>query len=245
MLPLGEEPDPPHPRDRHDRGDDRDPHWPERDPRQALLIEQEAVAHIVARCGATLGVPQPYRFLDGDPPGALLGVVPGSPPEQTLHRRGMDMRLLGSICTEMGAMLADVHRVRRPADPGQIPDLPGGPWNDPRLLHMDFHLGNVVGNFQLGFGWKLCGVLDWTCAHWGPREADVGELGASLFATNPALLDDFLAGYRARTGVRLNRSLVLDFLVAELERRLRDDPPEEDTIRNLWIARVEEWSRQA
>ncbi|RME23867.1 MAG: aminoglycoside phosphotransferase family protein [Deltaproteobacteria bacterium] len=221
----------------------RDPHWPDRDPRQALLVEDAALSHIASRCGAVGWIPRPYRFLDGDPPGALLGVVPGSPPEHTLLRRGMDLRLVASICTEMGAMLAEIHRVRRPTDPGRIPDLPGGPWPDPRLLHMDYHLGNVLGSFRLGFGWKLSGVVDWTCAHWGPREADVGELGASLFATNPAFLDDFLAGYRSRTGVGLNRSLVFDFLVAELERRLRDDSPDEPTIRNLWLARIDEWSR--
>lgn len=221
-----------------------DPHWPERRPLQSLRTEAQAVGLVAQRCGDILQVPTPYQLLGGDPPGALMGVVPGSPPEQTLLKRGMDLRLLQRVCNELGRVLAQLHRVRRPDDPGDIPDLPGADLADARLLHMDFHLGNVLGDMQLGFGWKCRGVVDWTCAHWGPREADVGEMGASLFATNPDLLDEFMAGYRSATGVGLRRSLVLDALVAELERRLRDDPPDEPRIHNLWVARVEEWSRQ-
>ncbi len=226
------------------RADYLDPHWPDRSPYDRLLIEGEAIALLQARCGDALGIPIPFEFLDGDPPGALMGVVPGQPPEQTLMRSGMDLRMLGAICHEMGATLAEIHRVRRPDLVGFIPDLPGVECDDPRLLHMDFHLGNVLGTFQLGFGWQLTGVLDWTCAHWGPREADLGELGASLFATNPQLLDDLILGYRSRTGVRLDHDLVMHFLVEELKRRLHYDPPDDEAITNLWVARIEEWSGQ-
>lgn len=222
----------------------RDPHWPDRTPQRSLEIEAAAVALVADKCRDSVAVATPYQLLQGDPPGAMMGVVPGAPPELTVLKGAVDLRLLQRICSEMGSVLAELHRVRRPADPGPIPDLPGADLTDARLLHMDFHLGNVLGNMKLGFGWKCTGVVDWTCAHWGPREADVAEMGASLFATNPSLLDDFLIGYRTRTGVALRRHLVLDTLVAELERRLRDDPPGEPRIHNLWIARVEEWSRQ-
>lgn len=221
-----------------------DPKWPGRDPLSSLCAEAEAIALVAEKCREGLGVPQPYQILLGEPPGALMGVLPGGAPEQILLKKGMDLRLLRAICHEMGRMLADIHRVKRPADGSVIPDLPGADLTDARLLHMDFHMGNVVGTLQLGFGWRLSGIVDWTCAHWGPREQDVAEMGASLFATNPDMLDEFLLGYKSRTGIGMNRPRVLDVLVLELERRLRDDPPTESRIRNAWGARVEEWSRE-
>ncbi|MCB9781151.1 MAG: aminoglycoside phosphotransferase family protein [Alphaproteobacteria bacterium] len=222
-----------------------DPHWPDRTSIAGLRAEAEAIALGQAKLRGTPQLPEPYLLMEGDLPAALMGVIPGVPPEESLLKRGMDHRTLRAVCVEMGRMLAELHRVKKPTDaPTVIPDLPGQDCSDPRLLHMDFHLGNVLGNFQLGQGWRLNGVCDWTSAHWGPREADVGELGASLFATNPDLLDDFLMGYRQRSGIVLNYSRVLDVLVSELERRLRDDPPDEPRIKNAWYARVEEWSRQ-
>lgn len=226
------------------RSDWKDPHWPDRTPIHALAIEAAAIGHIVAKGEAFPAVPQPYHLLPGDPPGAIMGLVAGSPPEQTLFKHGMEVRTLRNVCVEMGRMLAAIHRIRRPEKPGVIPDLPGHDLSDARLLHLDFHLGNVLGHLQLGQGFRLVGVVDWTCAHWGPREADLGELGASLFATNPELLDDFLLGYRQASGIVLSYPKVLDVLVTELERRLRSDPPTEPRIYNLFVARVEEWSRQ-
>lgn len=226
------------------RADWFDPHWPGRVPMLALATEAHAIALVSAKVAGFPAVPEPYQLLPGDPPGALMGVVAGTPPEATLFKHGMDPRTLRMVCAEMGRMMAEIHRVRRPDSPGIIPDLPGVDLSDARLLHMDFHLGNVLGHFQLGQGWKLVGIVDWTCAHWGPREADMGELGASLFATNPEMLDDFLVGYRQRSGIALSRSRVLDVIVTELERRLRDDPPQEPRIHNLYVARVEEWSRE-
>lgn len=226
------------------RQDYQDSHWPDRDPTQALAAECQAIARVQSKVADFPMVPQPYHLLAGDPPGALMGLVPGQPPEVTLIRHGMDVRSLRMICAEMGRMLAEIHRVHRPGDPGAIPDLPGAACDDPRLLHMDFHLGNVLGHFQLGLGWKLVGIVDWTCAHWGPREADLAELGASLFATNPDLLDDFLVGYRQRSGVFLSRPRVLQVLITELERRLRDEPPQDPKIYNRYVARIEGWSGQ-
>lgn len=226
------------------RADWHDPHWPDRDPMRALAAEAEAIRLLRARDESFPLVPHPYHLLPGDPPGAIMGVVPGNPPEQALFKHGMEVRTLRAVCLEMGRMLASIHRVRRPDRPGLIPDLPGADPAQARLLHMDFHLGNVLGHLQLGQGFRLVGVVDWTCARWGPREADLAEMGASLFATNPELLDDFLLGYRQASGIVLSMPRVLDVLVGELERRLRDDPPEEPRIRNLFVARVEEWSRQ-
>lgn len=205
------------------REDWSDPHWPRRSPMLALATEAQAIALVAQKVGGFPAVPEPYQLLAGDPPGALMGVVAGTPPEATLFKHGMDPRTLRMVCVEMGRMMAEIHRVKRPATPGTIPDLVGHDLTDARLLHMDFHLGNVLGNFQLGQAWKLVGIVDWTCAHWGPREADLGELGASVFATNPEMLDDFLVGYRQRSGLALVRERVLDVLVTELERRLRED----------------------
>jgi len=226
------------------RPDYRDPHWPDRRAHASLLAEEEAVGRVSLKSGRWLKVPEPYLFLEGDPPGALMGIVPGVAPEVPLFRHGLDPRTLRAICAEMGRMMAEVHRVRRPEGDTAIPDLPGADLGDARLLHMDFHLGNVLGHFQLGQGWKLEGIVDWTCVHWGPREADLAELGASIFATNPDLLDDFLLGYRQRSGLNLDRSRVLDVLVTELDRRMREDPPVDTTIRNAYTARLEEWSRE-
>jgi GNAT superfamily N-acetyltransferase len=213
-----------------------DPFWPDRTPLQALEAEREALA--VAR---GVRVPGHYLILPGDPPGALMEMLPGTPPEQLALRGRLDPDTLANICHMMGELLATIHSVRRPAGPSAIRDLPGVEIENARLLHMDFHLGNVVGTLQLGQRWRPLGVIDWTCCHWGPREADMAEMGVSVFATNPSAFDAFLAGYRKSSGQAQDPRVVKSWIGRELLRRMEHDPPTEESVRNLWRARIDEW----
>jgi hypothetical protein len=72
-----------------------------------------------------------------------------------------------------------------------------------RLLHMDFHLGNVLGSMRTGGRWMPGGVIDWTWAKWGPREADFSEMGVSVCLTNPWAMEPMLVGYREISGQTL------------------------------------------
>ena len=107
------------------RADYFDPHWPLRNPMMALAAEAQAIGLLRAKVGDFPALPDPYQLLLGDPPGALMGVVPGRAPEATLFKHGLDERALSMVCVEMGRMLAEIHRVRRPEGPTAIPDLPG------------------------------------------------------------------------------------------------------------------------
>jgi hypothetical protein len=171
-----------------------------------------------------------------------MEMLPGSPPELLALRGRLDAATLHHICFMMGELLASIHAVRRPEGPSPIRDLPGADPARARLLHMDFHLGNVMGALQLGQRWRPLGVIDWTCCHWGPREADMAEMGVSVFATNPSCLDPFLGGYRKGSGLALDPRQVRAWIGREMVRRLAVDPPTEETVRNLWLARVEEWA---
>ena len=93
-----------------------------------------------------------------------------------------------------------------------------------RLLHLDFHLGNVLGTPRLGGSWQLHGVLDWTCARWGPPEADLVEMQVSVFVTNPRARDAFVAGYRQVSGRALDMAEVERRAVLEIRRRMNEVP---------------------
>lgn len=222
-------------------GGAQDPWWPDRTPLGALQAEHAALALVRG-----VPVPRTHHVLPpverGDLPGALMSILPGDPPERTLQAGRMDRKLLEEICLEMGRTLAAIHRVKRPEDPGAITDLPDIDPARARLLHMDFHLGNVLGQRRLGGGWETTGVVDWTCCHWGPRERDFAEMGTSVFATNPWCLDPFLAGYNQGSGLRMPKDLVQGVIGKDLRRRLAADPPEQETVRNLWAARIAEWA---
>ena len=70
----------------------------------------------------------------------------------------------------------------------------------------------------------------------------MAEMGVSVFATNPSSLDAFLAGYRKGSGQAQDPRVVRAWIGRELLRRLEHDPPTEDSVRNLWLARIDEWA---
>jgi len=212
-------------------------HWPDGGTSSPLEAEAEAIALVRG-----VGVATPSLILDGEPPIALQPLLPGRPPEQELIERGLSRASVETLCWQMGRVMATIHRVKRPADTASgIPILSGADPDRARLLHMDFHLGNVVGVRDLRDGWRITGVVDWTCCAWGPRTADFVELGASLFATNPWGLDPFLLGYREASGLRMIREHVQAEMAEALAERLVHEPPESDQIARLWKLRIAEW----
>jgi len=212
-------------------------HWPEDGSARPLEAEAEAIALVR---GVEVAVPS--LILDGDPPIALQPLLPGRPPEQELIERGLSRGSVETLCWQMGRVLATIHRVKRPADTASvIPTLPGAELDRARLLHMDYHLGNVVGVRNLRDGWRITGVVDWTCCAWGPRTADFVELGASLFATNPWGLDPFLLGYREVSGLRMIREQVQAEMATALAERLVHEPPASEQIARLWKMRIADW----
>lgn len=212
-----------------------DPHWPGRSALHALAAEAEAVELVIG-----VQVARPIRLLFGDPPASLQPHLPGLTPELASLRRGLGREELTAIVMEMGRVMAGIHRVRRPSGPSAISDIPGADPESARLLHMDFHLGNILGRARLG-GFAITGVVDWTCCHWGPRELDFAEMGTSVFATNPWALHPFLVGYRNGSGMILDESHIRRVIAADLRRRLESDQPDNPEILRLWTARIHEW----
>lgn len=180
-------------------------------------------------------VPTPYEvFLQTERPCALMPVLTGTTPEIHYEKGHLDYTGLMGVCVQMGRALAHIHTLRRPADGGGLPDLPGADLKHARLLHMDFHIGNVLGVPM--HGWQITGVLDWTCARWGPPEADLVELQVSVFVANPRARDAFLTGYRQASGCNLNMADVEHRAKLEIQRRIKKDPPSPE-LRYLW----EQW----
>lgn len=207
-----------------------DPWDPSRSAAERLHCEAWAVHH--AR-----GVPVPgnYEVHASNPPCATMDVLPGVTAEQALERGQLDAEMLVNVCLSMGRALASLHGVKRPPGGGGLPDLPGSDADSARLLHMDFHLGNMLGRPRLGMTWEVTGVVDWTCARWGPPEADFVEMQVSVFVMNPRARDAFVAGYRQVAGRAIDMADVERRAAAEIRRRLADDPPPE-AIRGYWIA---------
>lgn len=216
----------------------RPSHWPRSNPLRPLRAEAEAL-----RLLRHVPVANPSRIFEGEPPFALQLMLPGRPPEMELLKGTVGEESLKELCLEMGRVLAGVHRTRLPQDMDStvIPISPGCLPADARLLHRDFHLGNVLALRDLRTGWRITGVVDWTCCEWGPREDDFLELGVSLFATNPWCLEPFLTGYFRGSGQRMDGGRIRAGVAAELSRRLEEEPPEEAHITRLWELRVREW----
>jgi aminoglycoside phosphotransferase (APT) family kinase protein len=215
-----------------------DPYWPGRPARDALRAEREAIARV-----RNVDVPVPYHKLPTDPPAALMGIVPGVTPEDVYRRGLMDRPLLEAVSREMGRLLATIHEVRKPVGEATVIPLLGGVEPErARLLHMDFHLGNLLGSMRTGGRWIPGGVIDWTWAKWGPREADFTEMGVSVFIANPWALEPMLVGYRDVSGQQLEPSRIFPWVRAELERRLANEPPADEAMRALWLQRMDEWA---
>lgn len=212
----------------------RDPYGPEREPPERLRAEGWVLRNLKG-----VGVPQPYEVHETDPVCALMGVIPGTTAEIAHERGQLDEEMLLGVCVQMGRCLADIHRLRRPPEGGGVPDLAGLDPTSARLVHLDFHLGNVLGRPKLGMGWQVLGVVDWTCARWGPVEADLVEMEVSVFCTNPRARSAFIAGYRQVSGRAIDTAEVQRRAMPEIARRLVAEPPSDPRLRRTWEAALE------
>lgn len=206
-----------------------DPYDRARPSAERLRAEGWAVGH--AR-----GVPVPgdYQVHDTDPVCATMEVIPGTTAEIAFEKGQLDADGLQAVCLQMGRSLAALHGLRRPPGGGGLPDLPGAAPAGARLLHLDYHLGNVIGRPMLGGSWTVLGIVDWTCARWGPPEADFVEMQASVFVTNPRARDAFVAGYRQISGRAVDVRDVERRTASEIRRRLVEDPPADAVLAARW-----------
>lgn len=209
-----------------------DPFDPTRPSAERLRAEGEVLG-LVRR----VAVPSPYRVFDTDPVCAIMGVLPGTTAEIAYERGQLDEPGLLGVCLQMGRTLSAVHALARPDTPSGIPDLPDSSPRGARLLHLDYHLGNVLGRPQLRSGWTITGVVDWTCARWGPVEADLVEMQACVFILNPRARDAFVAGYRQASGRAIDMGEVEERTAWEVRRRLVCDRPPNEALARLW----EDW----
>lgn len=209
----------------------KDPFDATRSSAERLRCEGWAVAH--AR-----GVPVPgnYEVHATNPVCATMDVLPGTTAEQAYERGTLDAEMLLKVCLAMGRALASLHSVKRPPDGGILPDLPGADPSQARLLHLDFHLGNMLGRPKLGMNWEVTGVVDWTCARWGLPEADFVEMQVSVFVMNPRARDAFVAGYRQVSGRAVDMDEVERRSADEIRRRLASDTPPPERLKGYWLA---------
>ena len=173
---------------------------------------------------------------------STLGILPGTTAEILLEDKRLDESTLVTLCVQLGRTLAGIHGRRRPLvpeDAAALPDLPDVDPMNARLLHLDFHLGNVLIRPSISTGYAVSGVVDWTCARWGPPEADLVELQVSVFALNPRARDGFIAGYRKFAGRTFDLKDVERRATLEIQRRLVDDPPSDPVLARRWKDWVE------
>jgi len=203
-----------------DFGDAWEPHrthW------EGLRAEAQALNYLLRH----IPVPTPYRVLEGQVPAALMGFLRGDSALKMWEKGRVSTDHLQKLCFTMGQAMAQIHRIKRPENPGAIPDLPGALTDDARLLHMDFHLGNVMVRRDGLAGWKVLGLVDWVLCRWGPREADLVEMSISVFRQIQGTRAGFLGGYRRGGGAPLSKELEDLWVHQELLRRLElgiDDP---------------------
>lgn len=209
-----------------------DPWGPDRSPDDRLAAEAYALTLVKG-----VPVPAPYTWYDTRPRCAVMGVVPGTTAEAEYERGALDLDDLVAVCLQMGRTLAAVHARKRPEGQDWLPTLPGGQPDNLRLLHLDYHLGNVLGRRQLGGTWQITGVIDWTRARWGPPEYDFVEMQVSVFSLNPRARDAFVAGYRQASGRAVDLKEVERLAAGEIRRRLEFDPPADEVLRRRW----EDW----
>jgi hypothetical protein len=216
-----------------------DPYDATRPPTERLRAEAAAIA-----LAKGVAVPGDYRVHETDPVCATMTIIPGTTAEIAHEKGQMDEDMLLRVCLQMGKTLAALHSRKRPESPGLLPDLPFIDPSSARLLHLDFHLGNVMGKPALGGGWEILGVVDWTCARWGPPEADLVEMQVSVFVTNPRARDAFVAGYRQASGRAIDIADVERRAAAEIARRLEEDPPSDPAVAKHWTKWLETWGKK-
>lgn len=201
-----------------------DPFAAHRTPAERLYSECTAIETV-----RNVPVPRPYDLFPTDPVCALLGFVPGTTAEIAYEKGQLDEDGLLAFCVQMGRMLAQIHRSRRPDGFTELPDLDGSDPATARLLHLDYHLGNVMAQRQLGGVWHITAVVDWTCARWGPPEADFVEMQVSVFISNPRARDAMIAGYRQVAARLVSVAEIERRAVLEIRRRFAKDPPDPTT----------------
>jgi aminoglycoside phosphotransferase (APT) family kinase protein len=210
-----------------------DPYDPTRPAEERLAAEAQAIA-----LATDVPVPPVHQLHHTRPVCVTMGILPGTTAEIAYERGQLDEDGLIGVCLAMGGALGALHRRRRPPDGGGLPDLPGQDPSTARLLHLDYHLGNVLVRPQLGGTWVIAGVVDWTCARWGPPEADFVEMQVSVFALNPRARDAFIAGYRRVSARAVDVREVERRAVAEVRRRIVTEPPTDPEL----LARWRDWA---
>lgn len=199
-------------------------------------LRAEIAAIAVTRAAA----PRPSELISSDPPAAIQPHIRGESAQSLWERGRLGERGLLEVCFAMGFALAGIHATKRPADAGAIPDLPRNDFEvaKARLLHMDYHLGNVqVVPDRRRRGYRVNGVVDWVLCRWGEREADVVEMAISVFRQVAGARGAFMGGYRKAGGLPMDKRKEDLFTLRELVRRLEAgvaDPKVE--------ARWEKWS---
>ncbi len=214
-----------------------DPYDPQRKPADRLRAEARAIGFV-----REVEVPTDYQIHETTPLCSTLGILPGTTAEILLEDKRLDESTLVTLCVQLGRTLAGIHGRRRPLvpeDAAALPDLPDVDPMNARLLHLDFHLGNVLIRPSISTGYAVSGVVDWTCARWGPPEADLVELQVSVFALNPRARDGFIAGYRKFAGRTFDLKDVERRATLEIQRRLVDDPPSDPVLARRWKDWVE------
>ena len=214
-----------------------DPYDATRKPADRLRAEAHAIKLVKGP-----NVPNPYVIFDTDPVCSLMGVIPGTTAEIAWEKNQLDEESLINVCIQMGKTLAYVHTRKRPEGGDLLPDLPDSDLSTARLLHLDFHIGNCVGRPQLGGHWQVLGVVDWTCARWGPVEADLVEMQVSVWVFIPRARDAFVAGYRQASGRALSIKDIERRATFEIHRRLVFDPPESEKLKMMWLDWVDDHS---
>lgn len=97
--------------------------------------------------------------------------------------------------------------------------VPNGDRHAPRLIHRDFHPGNLL--WQRG---RLTGIVDWAATSLGPTDVDIGHCRANFLLYAPHLADDLAAAWRDVSGVTYDRWADVAAIVGMLD-DLRARPP--------------------
>lgn len=213
----------------------KDPYDAARSPADRLRSEHRAI-----QLARDVEVPEHYVIHETAPVCSTMGIIPGTTAEIAYEEGRLDHEGLLAVCVQMGRTLGALHSRRRPSDPAEaaaLPDLPDIDRPNARLLHLDYHLGNVMIRPALATRWAVTGVVDWTCARWGPPEADLVEMQVSVFVMNPRARDAFVAGYRRQAGRAIDVADVERRAAVEVRRRIVEDPPADAVL----LARWKDW----